>query len=67
MEHQSSSLNLKLKGNWNELKGKAKQQYANLTDNDLLYEEGKEDELLGRIQQKTGKTKEEVKNWIDKL
>jgi uncharacterized protein YjbJ (UPF0337 family) len=67
MEHQKSSLNLKLKGNWNELKGKAKQQYANLTDNDLLYEEGKEDELLGRIQQKTGKTKEEVKSWIDKL
>jgi uncharacterized protein YjbJ (UPF0337 family) len=67
MEHQSSSLNLKLKGNWNELKGKVKQQYANLTDNDLLYEEGKEDELLGRIQQKTGKTKEEVKKWIDKL
>jgi uncharacterized protein YjbJ (UPF0337 family) len=67
MEQQKSSLNLKLKGNWNELKGKAKQQYANLTDNDLLYEEGKEDELLGRIQKKTGKTKEEVKSWIDKL
>lgn len=67
MEHQTSSFALKLKGNWNELKGKAKQQYANLTDNDLLYEEGKEDELLGRIQQKTGKTKEEVKSWIDKL
>jgi uncharacterized protein YjbJ (UPF0337 family) len=67
MEQQKNSLNLKLKGNWNELKGKAKQQYANLTDNDLLYEEGKEDELLGRIQKKTGKTKEEVKSWIDKL
>lgn len=67
MEHQTNSTSLKLKGNWNELKGKVKQQYANLTDNDLLYEEGKEDELLGRIQQKTGKTKEEVKNWIDKL
>jgi uncharacterized protein YjbJ (UPF0337 family) len=63
----SSSTNLKIKGNWNELKGKVKQQYAHLTDDDLLYEEGKEDELLGRIQQKTGKTKDEVKKWIDKL
>lgn len=63
----SSSTNLKIKGNWNELKGKVKQQYANLTDDDLLYQEGKEDELLGRIQQKTGKTKDEVKKWIDKL
>lgn len=63
----TSSTNLGIKGNWNELKGKVKQQYANLTDDDLLYEEGKEDELLGRIQKKTGKTKEELKSWIDKL
>lgn len=42
--------NLKLKGNWNEIKGKVKQQYADLTDDDLKYEEGKEDELLGRLQ-----------------
>lgn len=55
------------KGRWNELKGKVKQQYADLTDDDLLYAEGKEDELLGRIQQKTGKTKEEVEDWLDKL
>lgn len=57
----------KLTGNWNELKGKAKQQYADLTDDDLLYSEGKEDELLGRLQKKIGKTKDEVKDWIDKL
>ena len=57
----------KLKGNWNELKGKAKQQYADFTDDDLLYAEGKEDELLGRLQKKTGKTKDQVKEWIDKL
>jgi uncharacterized protein YjbJ (UPF0337 family) len=63
----NSSGELKIKGNWNELKGKAKQQWANLTDDDLLYEEGKEDELYGRIQKKTGKTKEEVKSWIDSL
>jgi len=58
---------LKTKGNWNELKGKIKQKYANLTDDDLLYEEGKDDELLGRIQKKTGIAKEELKSWIDKL
>ncbi|MDE3249410.1 MAG: CsbD family protein [Bacteroidota bacterium] len=58
---------LKLNGNWNELKGKIKQQYANLTDDDLLYEEGKDDALLGKIQQKIGKTKEEVIQWIEHL
>ena len=63
----SSSTGLKIKGNWNEVKGKVKQKWANLTDDDLLYEEGKEDELYGRIQKKTGKTKEEIKSWIDKL
>ena len=67
MQNTSSSVNLKFKGNWNELKGKIKQKYANLTDNDLMYEEGKEDELLGRLQKKTGKTKQELKNWIDTL
>lgn len=56
-----------LKGKWNELKGKLKQQYADLTDDDLLYVEGKEDELYGRIQQRVGKSKEEVKEMIDKL
>lgn len=61
------SWKLKTKGNWNEIKGKIKQKYANLTDDDLLYEEGKDDELLGRIQKKTGQTKEDVKSWIDKL
>ncbi|HRH48192.1 MAG TPA: CsbD family protein [Panacibacter sp.] len=58
---------LKLNGTWNEIKGKVKKQYADLTDNDLLYEEGKDDELLGRIQQKTGQTKEAIKDWIEKL
>jgi uncharacterized protein YjbJ (UPF0337 family) len=61
------SWKLKLKGNWNEVKGKVKQKYADLTDDDLLYEEGKDDELLGRIQKKIGKTKEEVKEWIENL
>jgi len=49
------------------MKGKIKQSYANITDDDLKYEEGKEDELYGRLQRKTGKTKEEIKTWIDNL
>ncbi len=53
--------NLKLKGNWNELKGKLKQQYAELTDDDLTYVEGKEDELLGKLQKKTGRARDELK------
>ncbi|HRO47737.1 CsbD family protein [Agriterribacter sp.] len=61
------SWKLKLKGNWNEVKGKIKQKYSNITDDDLLYEEGKDDELLGKIQQKIGQTKEEVKKWIESL
>lgn len=54
-------------GNWNEIKGKLKQKYANLTDDDLNLAEGKEDELIGRLQQKFGKTKEEVKQMIEEL
>ena len=58
---------LKLKGNWKEVAGKLKQQYANLTDDDLLFKEGKEEELLGRLQNKLGKTKEEIRKMISKL
>jgi uncharacterized protein YjbJ (UPF0337 family) len=58
---------LTLKGNWNEVAGKLKQQFANLTDDDLLFQEGKEEELLGKLQKKLGKTKEEVKKLIEKL
>lgn len=57
----------KLKGNWNQIKGKIKQEYGEVTDNDLTYVEGKEDEMLGRIQKKTGKSKEEIKKFIDRL
>ena len=57
----------KLEGNWNVLKGKVKQQYADLTDDDLVMEKGKEDELLGRIQKASGQTKEQLIAWIDKL
>jgi uncharacterized protein YjbJ (UPF0337 family) len=56
---------MELKGDWNKLKGHLKQQYADLTDDDLLYEEGKEDEWLGHLQKKTGQTKEALKRQID--
>ncbi len=53
-----------LKGNWNEQKGKLKQAFAELTDNDLMFEEGQKDEMLGNLQQKLGKTKEELHKII---
>ena len=58
---------LKIKGNWNKTAGKLKQQYANLTDDDLLVIKGKEEELLGRLQNKLGKTKEELRKIISKF
>jgi uncharacterized protein YjbJ (UPF0337 family) len=58
---------LKMNGSWNDVKGKMKQQYGELTDDDLVYEEGKDDELLGKIQKKIGKTKEELKAWIERI
>jgi uncharacterized protein YjbJ (UPF0337 family) len=58
---------LELKGSWNVIKGKVKQAYADLTDDDLRYEEGKDDELLGRLQQKTGKGKDELVKWLKSL
>jgi uncharacterized protein YjbJ (UPF0337 family) len=58
---------LQMKGSWNELKGKLKQQYGNLTDDDLVFSDGKEDELLGRLQKKLGKSKDEIRQMIEKL
>jgi len=55
---------LELKGRWNELKGKLKQRYGQLTDDDLKYEEGKEDELLGILQKKTGQTKKDLIEFL---
>jgi uncharacterized protein YjbJ (UPF0337 family) len=57
----------KIKGNWNQLKGKLKQEYGELNDDDLTYSEGKEDELIGKLQEKTGKTKEQIKDFIDRI
>ena len=55
---------LENKGTWNVTKGKLKQKWASLTDDDLQYVEGKEDEMLGRIQKRTGKTREEVEKAV---
>lgn len=55
------------KGEWNELKGKLKQKYAQLTDDDLMYVKGKEDELLGRLQKKLGKKQDEIRKLIADL
>ncbi|WP_339866409.1 CsbD family protein [uncultured Algoriphagus sp.] len=58
------SSNLKLKGNWNILKGNLKQKYGELTDDDLTYVEGQEDELLGRIQKKTGQAEDKLRKEL---
>ena len=58
---------LSIKGNWNEKKGKLKQQFSKLTDDDLMFVEGKEEELIGRIQKRLGKSKDEVKELINKI
>jgi uncharacterized protein YjbJ (UPF0337 family) len=62
-----SAITDKIQGNWNQIKGKLKQAYGNLSDDDLTYIEGKEDELIGRIQERTGKTKEDIMRFIDQL
>lgn len=58
---------LQLKGTWNEAKGKLKQKYGELTDDDLTFAEGKEEELLGRLQKRLGKTKDEVRKELAEL
>lgn len=55
---------LQIKGNWNIVKGKLKQKFARLTDDDLAYVDGKQDELIGRIQRRTGHTKEAVERAL---
>ena len=56
-----------VKGTWNEMKGKLKQKYGQLTEDDLAYEEGREDEMYGRLQQKLGKTKDEIRKEMRSL
>lgn len=63
----SDTFSEKVRGNWNIVKGKLKQQWADLTDDDLTYTEGKEEETLGRIQKRTGETKEAINRFLDNL
>lgn len=58
---------LALKGDWNVAKGKLKQKYGQLTDNDLAYEKGREDELIGRIQKRVGQTREEIQRVVNEI
>lgn len=58
---------LQLKGDWNILKGKLKQKFGNLTDDDLIFVKGKEEELIGRLQNKIGRTKQEIRDLLSKL
>jgi uncharacterized protein YjbJ (UPF0337 family) len=58
---------LEIKGNWNQIKGKLKQKYADLTDDDLTFVEGKEDELLGRLQERLGKSKDDLRRDIESM
>ena len=57
----------KLRGNWNVVRGKLKEKYGELSDDDLTYAEGQEEQVIGRIQQKTGKSKEEISRFINSL
>jgi uncharacterized protein YjbJ (UPF0337 family) len=60
-----SATEMNLKGNWNVVKGKLKKAYGDLTDDDLTYAEGQENELVGRIQKRIGKTQAEVHRLLD--
>lgn len=55
---------LRAKGNWHEIKGKIKQEYGDLTDDDLTYQEGQEEEWYGKISKKVGRTVDDVKGWL---
>jgi len=58
---------LQFKGSWNEIKGKLKQKYGQLTDDDLAFADGKEDELLGRLQKRVGRTKDQLRAEIEEM
>ena len=62
-----SVMKLQMKGSWNEIKGKLKQKYGQLTDDDLTFAEGKDDELLGRLQKRLGRKKDELRSEIEEM
>lgn len=59
--------NDQLEGKWKQVKGQFKQKYGDLTDDDTTYAEGKFDEMLGRLQERTGRSKEDLKTEIDRM
>ena len=65
--HELFVMKLQMKGSWNEIKGKLKQKYGQLTDDDLVFADGKEDELLGRLQKRLGRTKDELRSEIEDM
>ena len=65
--HELCVMKLQMKGAWNEVKGKLKQKYGQLTDDDLAFAEGKEDELLGRLQKRLGRTQDEIRAEISDM
>jgi uncharacterized protein YjbJ (UPF0337 family) len=67
LEHESCVMKLQVKGSWNEVKGKLKQKYGQLTDDDLVFAEGKEDEFLGRLQKRLGRTKDQLRAEIEDM
>ena len=67
LKHELSVMKLQMKGNWNEIKGKLKQKYGQLTDDDLTFAEGKDEELLGRLQKRLGRTKDELRSEIEQM
>ena len=70
MDMNQNNLNdqteLKARGNWNQLKGEAKQKWGQLTDDDLDYADGKQDEWFGQLQEKTGHAVEDIKAWFSR-
>ncbi|WP_151086634.1 CsbD family protein [Hymenobacter baengnokdamensis] len=68
MDLNNNNLNdqteLRARGDWNQIKGAAKQKWGNLTDDDLTYQEGKQDEWFGQLQQKTGHAIDDIKSWF---
>ncbi len=69
MDANNNNLNdgteLQARGNWNQIKGEAKQKWSSLTDDDLTYANGKQDEWFGRLQEKTGHTIDDIKSWFN--
>jgi uncharacterized protein YjbJ (UPF0337 family) len=63
-DFDNDAAELRTRSNWTELKGKMRQTYGDLTDDDMEYTEGKQEEWLGKIGNKIGKTAQDVKSWI---